>query len=105
VVFCAEQGFVGGFSERVLDAVKTDPAGSDLFLIGSRGAAIAAGRGLVPVWSAAMPSRSASLPKFADQVLAAVFATRGPAAGVGRPYGLGAGTGAGGTACPVSASA
>ncbi len=74
VVFCAEQGFVGGFSERVLEAVETDAAGSDLFLIGSRGAAIAAGRGLVPVWSAAMPSRSASLPKFADQVLASVFA-------------------------------
>ncbi len=74
VVFCAEQGFVGGFSERVLEAVETDRAGSDLFLVGSRGAAIAAGRGLVPVWSAAMPSRSASLPKFADQVLAAVFA-------------------------------
>jgi F-type H+-transporting ATPase subunit gamma len=74
VVFCAEQGFVGGFSERVLDTLDKDPAGADLFLIGSRGAAIAASRGLVPVWSAAMPSRSASLPKFADQVLAAVFA-------------------------------
>ncbi|MCC5976270.1 MAG: F0F1 ATP synthase subunit gamma [Rubellimicrobium sp.] len=74
VAFCAEQGFVGGFSERVLDAVETNRAGRDLFLIGSRGAAIAAGRGLVPVWSAAMPSRSASLPKFADQVLGAVFA-------------------------------
>jgi F-type H+-transporting ATPase subunit gamma len=78
VVFCAEQGFVGGFSERVLEEVETDQAGSDLFLIGSRGVAIAAGRGLVPVWTAAMPSRSASLPKFADQVLAAVFAQGDP---------------------------
>lgn len=74
VVFCAEQGFVGGFSERVLDAVGTIPTETDLFLIGSRGVAIAAARGLEPVWSAAMPSRSASLPKFADRVLAAVFA-------------------------------
>jgi len=74
VVFCAEQGFVGGFSERVLDEVGALPKGTDLFLIGSRGAAIAAGRGLVPVWSAAMPSRSASLPKFADRLLGAVFA-------------------------------
>lgn len=74
VVFCAEQGFVGGFTERVLDAVGTVPAGTDLFLIGSRGAAIAAARGLKPVWSAAMPSRSASLPKFADRLLSAVFA-------------------------------
>lgn len=74
VVFCAEQGFVGGFSERVLDAAGAIPAETDLFLIGSRGAAIAAARGLEPVWSAAMPSRSASLPKFADRVLAEVFA-------------------------------
>ncbi len=74
VMFCAEQGFVGGFSERVLDAVGAIPKGTDLFLIGNRGTAIAAARGITPVWSAAMPSRSASLPKFADRVLAAVFA-------------------------------
>ena len=74
VVFCAEQGFVGAFSERVLDAVGAIPQGTDLFLIGNRGAAIATGRGIEPVWSASMPSRSASLPKFADIVLGAVFA-------------------------------
>ncbi|MFN3844247.1 MAG: F0F1 ATP synthase subunit gamma [Paracoccaceae bacterium] len=77
VVFCAEQGFVGGFSERVLDTVGAIPSDTDLFLIGSRGTAIAAARGIHPVWSAAMPSRSASLPKFADRVLAAVFADSG----------------------------
>ncbi|MFN4130458.1 MAG: F0F1 ATP synthase subunit gamma [Paracoccaceae bacterium] len=74
VVFCAEQGFVGGFSERVLDAVGENPSDTDLFVIGNRGVAIAAARGIHPVWSASMPSRSASLPKFADQVLAAVLA-------------------------------
>ncbi len=74
VVFCAEQGFVGGFSERVLDALGTIAEGTDLFLIGSRGVAIAAARGIEPRWSAAMPSRSASLPKFADRLLSAVFA-------------------------------
>ena len=74
VVFCAEQGFVGGFSERVLDSLGTIAEGTDLFLIGSRGVAIAAARGIEPIWSAAMPSRSASLPKFADRLLSAVFA-------------------------------
>jgi len=74
VVFCAEQGFVGGFSDRVLDVVIAQDTGADLFLIGSRGVASAAARGLVPVWSAAMPARSASLPKFADQMLGAIFA-------------------------------
>ena len=74
VVFCAEQGFVGGFTDRVLEALGAVPPETDLFLIGSRGVAIATARGLHPVWSAAMPSRSASLPKFADRLLAAVFA-------------------------------
>lgn len=74
LVFCSEQGFVGGFSERVWDTVGAIPAETDLFLIGSRGLAIAAARGFASVWSAAMPSRSASLPKFADRVLSALFA-------------------------------
>lgn len=75
VVFCAEQGFVGGFSERVLDCAEEGSA--DLFLIGSRGAAIAQGRGLVPVWAGPMPSRSAGLPKLADTILGAIFAGDG----------------------------
>lgn len=74
VVFCAEQGFVGGFSEQVLNDVAAIPEDTDVFLIGTRGKAIAAARGIRPFWSAAMPSRSASLPKFADRVLAAVLA-------------------------------
>jgi len=77
VVFCAEQGFVGGFSERVLDGIGGTLNNTDLFLLGSRGAAIAAGRGITPAWSAAMPSRSASLPKFADRILESVFAQGG----------------------------
>lgn len=80
IVFCAEQGFVGAFTERVLAEV--DAADADVFLIGSRGGAIAKARGLVPVWSAPFPARSASLPKFTDRVLAAVFA-RGPLRPVG----------------------
>ncbi|NBB98077.1 MAG: hypothetical protein GVY34_07885 [Alphaproteobacteria bacterium] len=72
VLFCAEQGFVGAYSERVLDAADTENA--DLFVIGSRGAAIAEARGLIPVWSAPLPARSASVPKFADRVLAAALA-------------------------------
>jgi F-type H+-transporting ATPase subunit gamma len=72
VLFCAEQGFVGAYSERVLDAADTEHA--DVFVIGSRGAVIAEARGLIPTWSAPLPARSASVPKFADQILAAVLA-------------------------------
>ncbi len=45
LAFCAEEGFAGNFSERVLDALGPD-AGKLLFLAGSRGAAIAASRGI-----------------------------------------------------------
>ena len=59
VVFCAEQGFAGAFSEHVLDAL---PSGAEIFLIGTRGATIAAERGINPHWSNAMPSASVGIP-------------------------------------------
>lgn len=73
VVFCTEQGFVGAFSERVLDSVGADLATADVFLIGSRGGTIATERGVVPVWQAELPSHSASIPKFADRLVQAVL--------------------------------
>ena len=73
VVFCAEQGFVGAFSERVLDFVGADLATADIFLIGTRGGATAADRGIAPLWQAALPSNSASIPKFADRLVQVVL--------------------------------
>jgi F-type H+-transporting ATPase subunit gamma len=74
VLFCAEQGFAGAFSERVLDAVAADLEGCALFLIGSRGRALAAERGVAAVWNGAMPSHSAGVPKLADRVAEALYA-------------------------------
>src|SRR5271167_844723 len=54
ILFCAEQGFAGAFSERVLDAAAGDLADAEVFLIGSRGARIAAERGVRIAWQAAM---------------------------------------------------
>jgi F0F1-type ATP synthase gamma subunit len=45
LVFCAEQGFAGAFSERVLDSIEDDLSATSLFLIGTRGLSIAAARG------------------------------------------------------------
>jgi len=73
VVFCAEQGFVGAFSERVLDFSGADLATADIFLIGTRGAATAAERGIAPLWQAGLPSHSASIPKFADRLVRVVL--------------------------------
>jgi len=53
IVFCAEQGFVGGFAEHVLAAAASrGPA--DVFLLGSRGSLLAASHGVAPVWQSAM---------------------------------------------------
>jgi F-type H+-transporting ATPase subunit gamma len=81
VVFCAEQGFAGAYSEHVLNALTMAPAAeppatpaAELFLIGTRGAAIARERGITPYWTGAMPSNSAGIPKFVGQIAEALYA-------------------------------
>jgi F-type H+-transporting ATPase subunit gamma len=74
VLFCAEQGFAGAFSERVLDAVATELSVSELFLIGARGKAVAAERGVHPAWNGPMPSHSLGVPKLADLISEALYA-------------------------------
>ncbi len=79
VLFCAEQGFAGAFSERVLDELGTDLGKSELFLVGTRGSVVLAERGVIPGWKAVMPSHSPGIPKLADRIAEAICA--GTAAG------------------------
>jgi F-type H+-transporting ATPase subunit gamma len=71
LVFCAEQGFAGAFSERVLDTL--GDTGGHLFLIGTRGQSIASARGIEAEWSAALPSHTPGIPKLADQITTAIY--------------------------------
>jgi F-type H+-transporting ATPase subunit gamma len=73
VLFCAEQGFAGTFSERVLDAAGADLATAELFLIGTRGKAAAAERGIAADWTSTMTSHSAGIPKLADRIAEALY--------------------------------
>ena len=73
LVFCAEQGFAGAFTERVLDSVVEDLGAATLFLIGTRGLSIARSRGIAPAWSAAMPSHTPGVPKLADAIAKALY--------------------------------
>jgi len=73
ILFCAEQGFAGTYTERVLDAAREKLAGCELFLIGTRGATIAAERGITPVWQSALPSHSPGVPKLADRIAEALY--------------------------------
>jgi F-type H+-transporting ATPase subunit gamma len=74
VLFCAEQGFAGAFSERVLDAVGEDIVKSEVFLIGTRGNALAAERSIHAAWNSPMPSHSPGVPKLADRISEALYA-------------------------------
>ncbi|RUR28341.1 F0F1 ATP synthase subunit gamma [Vreelandella andesensis] len=73
LVFCAEQGFAGAFSERVLDSIAKADHAPPLFIIGTRGYSIAAARGLVACWSHAMPARTLGIPKLADDITKAIY--------------------------------
>jgi F-type H+-transporting ATPase subunit gamma len=70
LILCtAEHGFVGAFNERLLDAAQTRLEPKDLlFLIGSRGAALACERGRNPTWTHSMASRVAAVPDVVNRL-------------------------------------
>lgn len=74
VVFCAEQGFAGAFSERVLDALRGDAGHAALFLLGTRGQMVAAERDLPLRWWGPMPAHAPGMPRLADQIAEALYA-------------------------------
>ncbi|WP_131114713.1 F0F1 ATP synthase subunit gamma [Lichenihabitans psoromatis] len=78
VLFCAEQGFAGAFSERILDAaaegLAKESAKPRIYLLGTRGGTVARGRGVSPTWSSPMPAHSDGIPRLADRVAEALYA-------------------------------
>jgi F-type H+-transporting ATPase subunit gamma len=80
LVFCAEQGFAGAFSERILDSIEEDLSTTSLFLIGTRGLSVAEARGIEPDWSAPMTSHTLGIPNLADRIAKVIYR----ALGVGR---------------------
>ena len=75
VLFCAEQGFAGAFSQRVLDAAGADLSTATLFVAGTRGAAALAERQGNATWQGIIPSHSPGIPKFASTIADAVSAS------------------------------
>lgn len=74
ILFCAEQGFAGAFSEHVLNAAGGDLANATTFLIGTRGLVIARERGLNPSWSTPMASHVDAVPSLANNIADALYA-------------------------------
>ncbi len=73
ILFCAEQGFAGSFSDRMLKAAGPNLGSKDVFLIGTRGATLAQEQGLLPVWRSAMVPQAILVPALARRIADAVY--------------------------------
>ncbi|WP_034294305.1 F0F1 ATP synthase subunit gamma [Herbaspirillum sp. RV1423] len=73
VLFGAEHGFAGAFSERVLADAGPDIAATVLLVVGDRALRLAQARGLKPVWSAPMVSQLSNAPTLADRIGAELY--------------------------------
>ena len=76
VMLCAEQGFAGSFNERVLDTAEhhLKAKATELLIVGSRGAMVAAERGLAFTWSAPMVAHAEDVPLLASRITDALYA-------------------------------
>ncbi|MCL2452821.1 MAG: F0F1 ATP synthase subunit gamma [Alphaproteobacteria bacterium] len=76
VILCtAEHGFVGGFNERLLEEAKrTLRPGDLLFVLGSRGAALASERGCEANWTRPMATHLAGAPDVVNAVTTELYA-------------------------------
>ena len=72
-LFCAEQGFAGAFSDRILETAGHYAQPRDIFLIGTRGAVLAAERGISLTWQAAMVPHASLVPALAIRIADALY--------------------------------
>ena len=76
VLFTSEHGFVGGFNERLLEAVAQGRAITDqLLIVGNRGAALASEHGLRAASVHAMATRLGSIPEIVRRIQEALYAS------------------------------
>jgi F-type H+-transporting ATPase subunit gamma len=68
LLFCAEQGFAGAFSERILDAAGMALDDGALMIVGSRGLRLAQTRGLRAEWSTPMASQVGAVAVLAGRI-------------------------------------
>lgn len=73
ILFCAEQGFAGAFSEHVLDRASGDLGRAVNLIVGTRGTVIAGERGIKPAWSTPMATHVDAIPSFANRLAEALY--------------------------------
>lgn len=75
IVCTSEHGFVGGFNERMLEAAQATLESTDLlFVLGSRGAALAFERCRKVAWTRPMATRPAGAPDAVNPVTSEIYA-------------------------------
>jgi F-type H+-transporting ATPase subunit gamma len=74
ILFCAEQGFAGAFSERVLEAAGPDLSEATVFMVGTRGGMVAAEQDVKPAWSEPMTGHADAIPSFANRLADDLYA-------------------------------
>jgi F-type H+-transporting ATPase subunit gamma len=72
ILFCADQGFVGAFNDRMLGATGNGMT-EDIFLIGARGAMLARDRGITLTWHAAAVPHASLVPALAGRIADALY--------------------------------
>jgi len=73
ILFCAEQGFAGSFSEHVFEAAGADAKEATNLVIGTRGAAVARERGIRPDWWIPMTTRVEGIAVFASRLVDVLY--------------------------------
>lgn len=73
ILFGGEQGFAGAFSDRMLNALGTSTEADDLFLIGTRGIALATERGIPVSWHTGMVPHAGLVPGLAGRIADALY--------------------------------
>jgi F-type H+-transporting ATPase subunit gamma len=72
LLFCAEQGFAGAFSDQIFDAAGESLGNATLLIVGSRGLRRAEARRLAVDWSAPMVSQVGAAAALAGRIAAAL---------------------------------
>jgi len=73
IVFCGEHGFCGAFNEKLLEALKDSPAGTEFYFVGSRGALLAEERKIAVTWRTPMASHMGAVTTVAHRVGEALY--------------------------------
>ncbi len=73
LAFCSEQGFVGGFDDRVLRAAALSSPQASLYVVGQKGKTSATERGLTVAWSTPMAAHAVDAPAVAERIADALY--------------------------------